>query len=210
MDQEAAARRRRVPVRVPAFMKEIVAALTAELRRSPHVNHRSGVSVRYSIGNLETLAGGGGPPRRPGRRARGRAARLRPPRGAALVRGARRVRHDRGRPRARDPGARPAHGRARGLPPPSVGVRLLCRPRGGSTKGSSLETSDLTPASELLGAFGDLPGLAKMLDRLGVEEESPGVAASALEFALEGLHLSRRLNKDGGDGEARYTAPAGS
>ena len=37
-------------------MKEIVAALTAELRRSPHVNHRSGVSVRYSIGNLETLA----------------------------------------------------------------------------------------------------------------------------------------------------------
>ncbi len=34
------------------------------------------------------------------------------------------------------------------------------------------------------------------LQRLGVEEESPGVAASALEFALEGLHLSRRLNKD--------------
>ena len=37
-------------------MKEIVAALTAELRRSPHVNHRSGVSVRYSIGNVETLS----------------------------------------------------------------------------------------------------------------------------------------------------------
>ena len=45
----------RVPVRVPTFMKEVVAALTSELRRSPHVNHRSGVSVRYSIGNLETL-----------------------------------------------------------------------------------------------------------------------------------------------------------
>ncbi|HYT29581.1 MAG TPA: AAA family ATPase, partial [Actinomycetota bacterium] len=43
-----------IPVRVPPFMKEILAALTAELRRSPHVNHRSGVSVRYSIGNLET------------------------------------------------------------------------------------------------------------------------------------------------------------
>jgi hypothetical protein len=37
-------------------MKEVLAALTAELRRSPHVNHRSGVSVRYSIGNLETLS----------------------------------------------------------------------------------------------------------------------------------------------------------
>ena len=34
-----------------------------------------------------------------------------------------------------------------------------------------------------------------------------GVAASALEFGLEGLYLSRRLNKDagGGSGAARYT-----
>ena len=55
MDQEAAPIEGAVPLRVPAFMKEVVAALTAELRRSPHVNHRSGVSVRYSIGNLETL-----------------------------------------------------------------------------------------------------------------------------------------------------------
>ena len=43
-----------------------------------------------------------------------------------------------------------------------------------------------------------------MLERLGVQEESPGVAASALEFALEGLHLSRRLNKDEDGGIARY------
>jgi magnesium chelatase subunit I len=42
-----------------------------------------------------------------------------------------------------------------------------------------------------------------------VEEESPGVAASALEFVLEGLYLSRRLNKDGGDapGAVRYGGP---
>jgi hypothetical protein len=26
-----------------------------------------------------------------------------------------------------------------------------------------------------------------------------------VEFAMEGLYLSRRLNKDGGDGAARYT-----
>ena len=64
------------------------------------------------------------------------------------------------------------------------------------------------PAGEFLDQFGDLPGLAKLLDRLGVEEESPGVAASALEFALEGLHLSRRLNKDSdGRGGSRYEAP---
>jgi magnesium chelatase subunit I len=41
-----------------------------------------------------------------------------------------------------------------------------------------------------------------------VQEESPGVAASALEFALEGLHLSRRLNKDEADGVARYEGVA--
>ena len=33
--------------------------------------------------------------------------------------------------------------------------------------------------------------------------------ASALEFVLEGLYLSRRLNKDGGDapGSVRYEGP---
>jgi magnesium chelatase subunit I len=71
-------------------------------------------------------------------------------------------------------------------------------------------TSDLTPAGEFLDQFGELPGLARLLSRLGVEEESPGVAASAVEFALEGLHLSRRLNRDaaGRVGAWAYEAPA--
>src|SRR5439155_11217317 len=72
--------------------------------------------------------------------------------------------------------------------------------------GLSVETSDLMPSARFLAEFGEVPGLGKMLGRLGVEEESPGVAASALEFALEGLHLSRRLNKDaaGRMGAYRY------
>src|SRR5438046_10719668 len=56
MDQEARPPAGDAPIRVPRYMEEVVAALTAELRRSPHVNHRSGISVRYSIGNVETLA----------------------------------------------------------------------------------------------------------------------------------------------------------
>src|SRR2546430_1150963 len=57
MDQEARppAGRGQVPVRVPPFIKEVLAALTAELRGSPLVNQRSGASVRYSIGNLERV-----------------------------------------------------------------------------------------------------------------------------------------------------------
>src|SRR4051812_40979431 len=78
MEQEARAPAGDVPVRVPVYMKEILAALTAELRRSPHVNQRSGVSVRYSIGNLETLmAGARRPPPRP--RAAGAGPRVRGP-----------------------------------------------------------------------------------------------------------------------------------
>jgi hypothetical protein len=42
-----------------------------------------------------------------------------------------------------------------------------------------------------------------------VEEESPGVAASAVEFALEGLQLSRRLNKDDRGRSTRYEGSGG-
>ncbi|MGZ4804713.1 MAG: sigma 54-interacting transcriptional regulator, partial [Acidimicrobiia bacterium] len=42
-------------VTVPDFMTEIVAEISQQARRSPHVNQRSGVSVRLSIANYETL-----------------------------------------------------------------------------------------------------------------------------------------------------------
>ena len=44
-----------VPVTVPPFMKEIVAEVSQLARRSTHLNQRSGVSVRLSIANYETL-----------------------------------------------------------------------------------------------------------------------------------------------------------
>ena len=42
-------------VQVPSFMTEIVAEMSQQARRSPHINQRSGVSVRLSIANYETL-----------------------------------------------------------------------------------------------------------------------------------------------------------
>jgi magnesium chelatase subunit I len=203
MEQEARPSAGDVPLRIPAYMMEIVAALTAELRRSPHVNHRSGVSVRYSIGNLETLA-------------------------AASIRRAARTGEREAVPRTCDLPAviESSLGRvefdtieegreeeilSRALKSAELEVfrsrlsgfdfqPILSR----FGQGFSAETSDLTPADELLGQFGELPGLSKLLERLGVEEESPGVAASALEFALDGLHLSRRLNKDEGGRSGAY------
>ena len=194
----------------PAFMKEILAALTAELRRSPQVNHRSGVSVRYSIGNLETLVGGRRPARRARRRARGRAARRATcPRCWRLVRG--RVEFD-----------TIEEGREE---------EILSR---------AMRTAELEVFRRRLSGFDFQPLLRRFDDGLrrrdlrpdaGERRSSrssatcpawrscstgsasrrrvPGVAASALEFALEGLHLSRRLNKDGGDapGTVRYEGP---
>ncbi|MHB1596362.1 MAG: sigma 54-interacting transcriptional regulator [Streptosporangiaceae bacterium] len=73
------------------------------------------------------------------------------------------------------------------------------------TDGASVVSSDLLPAAELLRRVGEVPGLAKIMERLdGDGGESPGRAAAALEFALEGLYLMRRLSKDITDGGAVY------
>jgi magnesium chelatase subunit I len=71
--------------------------------------------------------------------------------------------------------------------------------------GGVVETGDLVPAADLLRRIGDVPGLAKIMERLQMDGgESLGQAAAALEFALEGLYLMRRLSKDVVDGAAVY------
>jgi magnesium chelatase subunit I len=74
------------------------------------------------------------------------------------------------------------------------------------TEGAQIESGELTPATELLHQIGPVPGLAKIMSAVGMGEgdESPGHAAAALEFALEGLYLMRRLSKDETDGGAVY------
>jgi magnesium chelatase subunit I len=210
MDQEARPPAGELPVRVPVFLKEVLAALTAELRRSSVINQRSGVSVRFSIGNLETLS-------------------------AASVRRAAVAGEPEAVPRMCDLPAvlEASSGRVEfdtieeGREPEILTralasavlhvfrhrlagfdfVPLLSR----FEEGLIAQTADLMPAAEFLGQFGELRGLGKLLSRLGVEEESPGSAAAAVEFALEGLHLSRRLNKEAGQrpGEYRYGEAGG-
>jgi magnesium chelatase subunit I len=63
--------------------------------------------------------------------------------------------------------------------------------------GHGVSTGDRVPSGELLEQVGRVPGLAQVLGRLGFEEvPTPAQAASAVEFVLEGLHLTRRLAKD--------------
>ncbi|MEZ0073417.1 sigma 54-interacting transcriptional regulator [Planotetraspora sp. GP83] len=74
------------------------------------------------------------------------------------------------------------------------------------SEGVQVESGELVPATELLRRVGKVDGLSKMMSRLGMGEgdESPGHAAAALEFALEGLYLMRRLSKDELAGGAVY------
>jgi magnesium chelatase subunit I len=72
-------------------------------------------------------------------------------------------------------------------------------------EGGTVESGELVPAGDLLQRIGDVPGLAKIMSRLGMDGgESFGHAAAALEFALEGLYLMRRLSKDSTDGTSVY------
>jgi magnesium chelatase subunit I len=73
-------------------------------------------------------------------------------------------------------------------------------------EGATVETGDLVPAGDLLARVGPVPGLAQLLRRLGDDHgaETPGLAAAALEFAMEGLHLSKRLAKEELPGRTVY------
>ncbi|TAM82875.1 MAG: magnesium chelatase, partial [Jatrophihabitans sp.] len=67
--------------------------------------------------------------------------------------------------------------------------------------GLTVTTGDAVGAEDLLAQLGPVPVLSSLLERLepGGIGEGPaavGVAAAVLEFAMEGLHLNKRLAKD--------------
>jgi magnesium chelatase subunit I len=77
--------------------------------------------------------------------------------------------------------------------------------------GLLVETGDTVSADRLLGQIGSVPGLSELLDRLepdGVGEgpAAVGVAAAVVEFALEGLYLNKRLAKESSGNRTVYGA----
>jgi magnesium chelatase subunit I len=74
-------------------------------------------------------------------------------------------------------------------------------------QGGVVETGDLVPASDLLAQLGAVPGLYKVLSRLGYDDAAGhGRVAAAVEFTLEGLYLTRRLEKETVGGRTIYGA----
>jgi magnesium chelatase subunit I len=183
------------PVRVPLFVKEILAELTGHLRRSSQVNQRSGVSVRYTIGNLETVAAGAV------RRAIIAGEPVAVPRPvdiwASLATSLGRIEFETLEEGREEWVLEQALKRAVvDVYRRRLGAENLSALQQIFEEGLSVETSEVMGADIFLAQFGRVPGLARILERLEMTEESPQSAASGLEFALEGLHLSKRLNKN--------------
>src|SRR5262245_12317411 len=189
---------------LPGHLVEVIARFTRLVRASPAVDSRSGVSARFAIAAAESAAAGAvrrgaltgeAPP----------VARIcdLPPvvtslRGEVGVEDSEEGREREG---LEDMLARATADTFRARLGSADLSGLLALFEGGGT----VETGELVPAAGLLARVGEVNGLAKIMQRLGMEgSESLGHAAAAVEFALEGLYLMRRLSKDEIDGGAVY------
>ncbi|HXQ43806.1 MAG TPA: sigma 54-interacting transcriptional regulator [Acidimicrobiales bacterium] len=189
-------------VEVPAFMAEVVAELSQLARQSPHVNQRSGVSVRLSISNYETLA-------------------------ANAVRRALRLGEAQAVPRVSDLASLIASTQGKieiesleegredrilsGLV--SAAVLTVFRRRcpteelgpvvGAFDDSRVIHAGDDLPVSAYTDVLAALPAIKSPVLALA-GSETPGAVASAIEFILEGLHLTKRLNKEAVGAKATY------
>ncbi len=67
-----------------------------------------------------------------------------------------------------------------------------------------VHAGDDLPASAYAATLAQMPTLSGPVLTLTGGSEDPGVVASALEFLLEGLHLTKRLNKEAAGSRATY------
>ena len=192
-----------IEVRVPNYMTEIVAEFSQLARRSPHINQRSGVSVRLTVANLETLEAN--------------AMRRALQHGETIV-----------VPRVSDLDALAAstigkveietieEGReglvveqllkaaVLGIFREYVAIENL-RDVVESFDGDRLvNAGEDVSSADYVALLADIPALAPHVNALTGGDTTPEVVASAVEFVLEGLHLSKRLNKDAVGARAQY------
>jgi magnesium chelatase subunit I len=181
---------------VPAHLLELVARFTRAVRQSPSVDARSGVSARFAIAAAETVAAGA--LRRSGLLGEREAvARVGDTASVtSTLRG--KVEFESGE-EGREVEVL-AH-LLRTATAETFRAHLAGLDLSGFTRlvadGEIIESGELVSADELLRQIGAVPGLAKVLERLGLgDAPTRGEAAAAVEFVLEGLYLTRRLSKE--------------
>jgi magnesium chelatase subunit I len=185
----------RLVAEVPDHVLEVVARFARAVRESPSVDARSGVSARFAIAAAETVAAS----------ALRRSGILGEPLPTARIGDATSVTSTlRGKVEFESG----EEGREievlahllRTATAETFRARLAGLDLSGFTElvseGEIVETGELVGAEDLLRQVGTVPGLAKVLERLGFDDAPTAAqAAAGVEFALEGLHLTRRLSK---------------
>lgn len=187
---------------MPPYMKEIVAEITQLGRKSPDINQRSGVSVRISIGNYETIVANAV------RRTVTIGEKLAVPRITDLpfifasmgskieMEGFEEAKEG----KIIDDITRKAvfnvfnrHFSVLGLEP------LVAQFK----EGFNIEVSDMAPARNYLRIAREISGLLDAVKKIS-DTERPEMVAAGAEFILEGLHVNKRLNKTKVDGKTIY------
>lgn len=189
---------------VPPYMKEIVAEITRHARKSPDISQRSGVSVRASIANYESLIANAL------RRALRCAEQDVVPRisdlpfvipslqGKVEFETVEEGREDQVIERLMQAAVAATFNRF-------VDLSELEPVVGAFAEGVCVETGEGLDAESYVDLIKQIDGLDAAVSRLA-ETQSSAERASAAEFILEGMHLNKLLNKDRVSGKTRYRA----
>ena len=190
-------------VMVPKFMQDIVGNITHLARRNPEINQRSGVSLRLTIANYEVMIA----------QAYRRGARngtLSAPRISDLpyllptTTGKlefETVEDDREIPIITSIIDRAVANTYAGLSETNVFEKLI---KVFEEEGYTIDTGENIEDTNYLQLVDKVPGLREELAQISGTDEIACVI-SALEFVLEGLHLTKRLNKIQKDGRNSYS-----
>ena len=204
MEQEVSARPRAGrEVRVPGFIKELLAQITMEARDSNEINQASGVSVRVTINNYESVIAN----------AEKRAVRCGEreivPRLTDLhavlssTAGKIELEYAGEEKKADDLIDRLTNRAVLKVFDRATSVDRLTRILEYFESGGGVEVSDRMPAADYLEGIRGIPGLLEAITALG-PFESPALMAAASELVLEGLHVHRKLNKERAGGRTVY------
>ena len=186
----------------PEYMKEIIAEITHLGRKSPDINQRSGVSVRISIANYETIVGNAI------RRAVTLGEKLAVPRITDLphihsstaskieLEGFEEAKEG----KIIDDLMRKAVFNVFNRHYRTTDLETLVAQ---FTEGFSVEVSDMMASKSYVRNAKEIVGLLQIIKKV-CEAERPEMIASATEFVLEGLHVNKRLNKTKQEGKIIY------
>ena len=187
---------------IPQYMKEIIAEITHLARQSPDINQRSGVSVRVSIANLETILSNAI------RRAVTLGEKIAVPRISDLpyIRSS-----TSGKIELESIEDTKEEKLIEDLVKKAVlnvfnryyKVYKLEDIVTQFSGGFSVGVSDTMGAKSYVRNVKEIMGLADVIKEVD-DSERPEVIASAVEFILEGLHANKRLNKSKIDGKTVY------